>query len=274
VFAEDDINSEQLGFIQEKIAEGLGRMDLLDTRWNKILKVMPDDRLKESSEAGGTAHHISANIRIGSETLGSIAIFGAEKFGFSAHANLRMITQEFSWIAKLTLLYEENKLLANTDSTTKLYNYRYFWQKLEEEIRKFKRYGHPLSIVALDIDRFKLVNEYYGHQAGDILLSELGRLLRSTVREVDTAARDGGDEFVVMVPETNVEGAAILAERIRASIEKTPFPAARDPVSITVSVGVVEMNDSFEGTTDLLMAAKKALLKAKEEGMNRVHVHA
>ncbi len=171
-------------------------------------------------------------------------------------------------------LYEETKHLATTDSITGLYNVRYFYQALEKDIARSERYHHPLSLIIMDIDNFKRYNDTYGHLAGDDLLRELASLLQKITRASDTVARYGGEEFTIILPETDTEGAALLAKRIQGVVRKHPF-AIRDTDivgKITVSLGVATYPHHANSGKELVDAADKALLGAKREGKDRLYI--
>ncbi len=158
--------------------------------------------------------------------------------------------------------------MAETDSLTSIYNRRKFFELLDQEIRRVERYNRFLSVVLLDIDHFKKVNDIYGHDAGDYVLKRMTRLIRKDIRITDTFARYGGEEFVLILPETNLEGAKIQIERVRKIIEKASFAKVGH---ITISAGIAEF---IEGDTrkSLVKRADEALYLAKKEGRNRVRV--
>lgn len=166
-----------------------------------------------------------------------------------------------------------------TDVLTGCQNRQYLARRLPEEIARSARHATPLSALLLDADHFKSVNDNYGHLAGDALLRALARRLRGTLRACDVAVRYGGEEFLVLLPQTRLHDAARLAERVRAVVANDPFPLdERHTVRVTVSVGVAELRPPFhteepEGLGEqLLGAADAALYRAKASGRNRVAV--
>jgi diguanylate cyclase (GGDEF)-like protein len=162
---------------------------------------------------------------------------------------------------------------ATTDRMTKLFSHHYFQQNLGEEVNRAHRYGAVFCLIMLDIDHFKKFNDTYGHLQGDVIIKDIARILRSSVRSIDFTARYGGEEFAVILPEVNGQGAAVVAERIRRSIEKHPFPGEEGPLHVTVSIGVAEFKPSRMRTASQLIAeADKALYQSKEMGRNRVSV--
>jgi two-component system cell cycle response regulator len=172
--------------------------------------------------------------------------------------------------AKQAELYEK---LAHTDGLTGLYNYRFFHQLLSVEMSRAQRFHRPLSLIMLDLDHFKAYNDVYGHPAGDHALRQLARLLRRSSRSYDLVARYGGDEFVIILPETGKGTAAEVAERIR--IFAGDLRVRRDDVRpggrITVSLGVASFPEDATETGDLIRKADRALYQAKARGRNRIY---
>jgi two-component system cell cycle response regulator len=164
--------------------------------------------------------------------------------------------------------------LAHTDPLTDLLNRRALASQLQNEIERVRRYDAPLSVLMLDLDHFKTVNDTYGHLVGDSVLAEFGRVLQRGTRTVDIVARYGGEEFVVALPETNYEGAMAYAERLRERIEAHPFrSASAQPVSLTASIGIATFPaPGVDGFETLLASADAALYRAKQDGRNRVAV--
>jgi diguanylate cyclase (GGDEF)-like protein len=160
--------------------------------------------------------------------------------------------------------------LAATDGLTGLINRRQFNHRLDTEIARARRYRNPLSLALFDIDDFKKINDLYGHPIGDRILGELGRLIIANVRESDIPARYGGEEFALILPETLRMDAYELLERLRSLIEGTVFCLPDNPMTVTVSVGVTQMEGDRPQAYELIEAADAALYDAKKQGKNRV----
>lgn len=154
------------------------------------------------------------------------------------------------------------------DGLTGLYNHRYFRRELQRRINEAERYGLSLCLAMFDIDHFKQVNDQFGHQAGDVVLQQLADLLTRTTREADIVCRYGGEEFVVLLPETERKEALKLSERIRKGVEEQTFKKVG---KITVSGGVAEFPDDETSDTGLIKTADKRLYDAKESGRNAIH---
>ncbi|TNC98397.1 MAG: diguanylate cyclase [Gallionellaceae bacterium] len=195
--------------------------------------------------------------------FGAIFVWQTIKLSLQTAADLR----------RIDLLEAENI----TDPLTKVYNRRYLDRRLEEEVARSRRYALGLSILLLDIDHFKRVNDTYGHQAGDVALSVLGSLLKADLRDLDVVARYGGEEFLVICTNTGIDGAALVAERLRHLIESYPVEiadasGASQNIQISISVGVAGLSASVDSKEKLVQAADRALYRAKGDGRNRVVV--
>jgi diguanylate cyclase (GGDEF)-like protein len=173
---------------------------------------------------------------------------------------------------KQTTDFESVEYSASIDPLTKLFTRGHFAQRFEVEIRRSKSYGHSLSVLLIDIDHFKNVNDTYGHAAGDLILMKLGQILRKVIRSSDLPARFGGEEFVVMMTSANKEQAFTTADNLRKIIESTEFkiPGRESPLMMTVSGGVSTFPQDGGTTTDLLRVADESLYEAKQAGRNRI----
>jgi len=173
-------------------------------------------------------------------------------------------------------LREKNRKLeelSNTDDLTKLYNRRYFMEVFELEFQRAKRYGSYLSFIMMDIDNFKDFNDTYGHLLGDEILLEVARILKKNLRVNDQIGRYGGEEFALMMPETDLKGAMVVAERHRKQVEDFTLHKGNEKLKITISLGVATYPDPrVEKLDDLIKLADDALLEAKSGGRNRIQV--
>jgi two-component system cell cycle response regulator len=160
--------------------------------------------------------------------------------------------------------------LSNTDGLTRVTNRRHFMELLELEFIRARRYGSTMSYVMIDIDHFKSINDKHGHQVGDQALVGVASVLQDDLRRNDLVGRYGGEEFSLLLPETGVEGARVVAERYRKRIEDKVFQLTDGTLKLTASLGVAELNDNMKDTDALVRCADRALYKAKHDGRNRV----
>lgn len=169
------------------------------------------------------------------------------------------------------LLLENKRLraLSVTDDLTGIYNRRYFYERLDEERNLAERYGHTLSVMILDIDNFKAVNEVFGHLTGDALLKEFPGVVKIGLRKGDIFTRYGGDEFAVILPHTSGRAALTAAEHIRRAMQSTDFESIKSH-RFTLSVGVAEVNRETKDAYEAVRRADRALYEAKRRGKNRV----
>ena len=191
---------------------------------------------------------------------------------------IRIESEREELIARLSKEVTERKLaqdelqkLARTDALTGLFNRRYFFEIAEKEFAESIRYGRPLSVIILDLDLFKEINDTYGHLVGDQALIHIGELLLKAIRTPDTAARYGGEEFVVLLPETESSQAMLFAERLRKLVDDSPTQNGNDSISLTASFGVAGYQTKDGETFDQLISkADQALYMAKGNGRNQV----
>lgn len=165
---------------------------------------------------------------------------------------------------------EELERLATTDGMTGVYNRRHFLTLADREWAKARRYDRPLSFLMIDIDHFKSINDDFGHQIGDDMIVHLASLARDCKRECDVLARIGGEEFALLLPETDVAEAQVIAERLRAEVAATSLLAEAGAISATISIGVATSSAEMTDISDMMKAADRALYDAKRAGRNRV----
>lgn len=164
----------------------------------------------------------------------------------------------------------ELRRLATTDTLTGLPNRRYFIERMEQELERFHRYHKPVAVLMLDLDHFKLVNDRYGHAQGDAVLCHFAELVKDTLRKIDLVGRLGGEEFAILLPDTDAEGASLYAERLRQRVEESPCQSEQASIPFTVSIGLTLFLEQDEGCDPPLARADAALYSAKEKGRNRV----
>lgn len=166
--------------------------------------------------------------------------------------------------------HEEIYRLTTVDGLTECFNKRYFLEALERELNRAARYRRDLSLAMLDIDHFKKINDTHGHLAGDHVLRELSRILSGSVRKQEIFCRYGGEEFAVIIPEVDLDGARIVCEKLRTLVEQHPFSYNQTPIPVTISLGVHAYSNPEETTEEFIAHADANLYKAKSGGRNRV----
>jgi two-component system cell cycle response regulator len=186
----------------------------------------------------------------------------------NVHYNLARIIRELE--ASRAALARQ----ATTDPLTGRANRRYFLERADECLAKNQRYETRCSVIMIDVDHFKRVNDEHGHDTGDQLLRAIGDRLHKVVREVDTVARIGGEEFAVLLPDTNLLGAAIMAERLRKSVDQQDFKCGHCSMHVTVSAGIASFDsDGAESVREVMRVADRRLYLAKQLGRNRIAVN-
>ncbi|MEV0897913.1 diguanylate cyclase [Actinoplanes sp. NPDC049802] len=208
-------------------------------------------------------------------TLGVLALYdrlGGPAFSDADLRTLRTFAGQAGVAVHNVRVHEEAQRLSLTDPLTGLWNYRYLREVLRREVERASRFGRMLTVLVLDLDHFKEVNDTYGHTAGDQVLGEFARRIRIGLREVDVAFRQGGEEFVVLLPETDAYGGVIVAERLGAAVRDWPVPVdprrpgLDDRISISVSIGIAVFPEHGGTAQEVLDAADEALYAAKHAG--------
>ncbi|MFU2208296.1 GGDEF domain-containing protein [Solidesulfovibrio sp. C21] len=216
---------------------------------------------------------IRLSLRAGGETFGALILYRdqGKALGKDQVQALYASINHLALALRNAALFSQVKIRADHDGLTRIHNRRAFDERLVEELRRHQRYHHPLSLLMLDIDHFKTINDRFGHLVGDHVLREVGRLLSDTLRSTDFTARYGGEEFTVILPQTAEEPSRVLAERLRGVIEEARFNHDGQDFSITVSIGAATMvPGSLTKRKELLEKADKALYQAKKLGRNQV----
>jgi|GEM_PF-990772 len=174
----------------------------------------------------------------------------------------------------LSLIIEKQRLFeqAITDSLTRLYVRRFFLASLEKELARARRYKTELSLVLIDIDHFKKFNDKYGHQVGDLVLKETAQRIFESIRAVDTPGRYGGEELAIILPQTNLNDAVLVSERIRKAVASISYPSNEKSLNVTISIGVTSLSGRNPTLEEFIEESDKAMYKAKEGGRNQVAV--
>jgi len=185
----------------------------------------------------------------------------------------RILAQQFLIGFKRTLLYKKMQELSITDTLTRLFSRRHFLERFKEELRRCKKFKYKFSFLMVDIDKFKEINDQYGHLVGDAILREVSQTVKETIRQIDFVGRYGGEELSIILVETDKQQAYFAAERLRKAIESKIIKVYDEELKVTVSVGIATFSDDASTQDALLECADKALYLAKQAGRNRVSVY-
>jgi len=196
----------------------------------------------------------------------SRGIQGSDKEKFN------ILVQQFLLGVKRAFLYKKIQELTITDSLTQVFNRRYFALRFNEELERSKDFNYKLSFLMLDIDHFKGYNDHFGHLVGDTILREVADTIKENMRQIDFMGRYGGEEFAIVLTETDKEQARFAAERFRKAVESKEIKAYDENLKVTISIGIAVFPDDANDPQKLINKADQALYKAKESGRNRVCV--
>ena len=208
------------------------------------------------------------------EVIGVLSVQAAQPNAYDSK-QIRLvetIAQQTSIAMDNAKLFEKTQEMAITDSLTGLFNRRYYYVILDNEIERAKRYQSPLSLIMIDIDHFKQVNDKFGHLAGDEVLQSVSEMSKKLLRQIDKMFRYGGEEFMIILPETKQEEALNVAERIRSTIAETAIKIKKGSVKLTVSIGVSEYGENHTAPNEFIESVDRAMYDAKKAGRNCVRV--
>ncbi len=205
--------------------------------------------------------------------IGGICFYTRQDMDYASFRYFDIMISELLAIFKMKYQYTEKEFMSVLDGLTGLYNRRQFEISLEQEYNRTKRHPSDFSLAILDIDFFKKVNDTYGHQYGDYVLKTVADLMKAAFRKTDLLYRYGGEEMVMMMPETNIEGAVIPVQRLRRMVEDYDFEYNGVKAKVTVSIGLTTNYQEFNTHSEMLKSADEALYKAKESGRNRVMLY-
>lgn len=232
------------------------------------------DLLREAAEVNSLAPMIMLTSHSGYEVDAEAMRAGAADYLIKTQVSTPLLERSIRYAIQHSRLIKNLRKLASHDELTGLHNRRAMDELLKEETDRHRRYGRPAALVMLDVDRFKSINDSYGHLVGDEVLRWLAQLLRETIRTVDIPARYGGEELAVILPEMNSRQALEMAERVRRRVAVSPFVArgregGATHIPITISLGVAGLPDDALSAAELIAAADRGLYAAKHGGRNR-----
>lgn len=210
---------------------------------------------------------ITIPLNIQEELIGYLV---ADGVGIEDKERFYILSQQFLLGIKRAILYQEVQELAITDSLTIVFNRRYYLERFREEIKRSGKFNYKFSCLMIDIDYFKSFNDRYGHIVGDAILRELSRTIQETIRQIDLIGRYGGEEFSVILSETDKDVAGLAAERIRSAVQDRRIRVYDEELKITVSIGISTFPQDGKDIERLIDKADSALYQAKQAGRNRV----
>ena len=269
---EKKINSGEMECTRIKVGEGIAGRVAIEKKYLLVNEAREDERFKKSASSYVDSI-LCMPLIANDEVIGVVNLTNKQKGGKFGTEDVDLLSTLANQAA-ITIYNARLYHLAITDGLTQLRIHRYFQQRLDEEILRAEKFGHPLSLIMSDIDHFKTFNDTYGHQEGDIVLMDTAKIFRFTAREVDIAARYGGEEFAIILPETGIEEAKALAEEIRKKVEAHEYPSKQGKLKVTISLGVSTFPQHAKEKKALVEAADQALYRAKEGGRNRVEIAA
>ncbi len=238
----------------------------------KCLKDPEDEGLVLNAEM---SNRLFYSMEIGDTRIGALHLIRKADKPFSKHERnlVSMMVSTLTLALRNSEVHREVQELATTDSLTGLFNNRYFHESLSRTVKSTMRYQNPVSLLMVDMDNFKQINDQYGHQAGDAVLQEISKRLIRSLREIDVPARYGGDEIAIILPETSVEQAFYAAKRLKRLLEEEPIAFKGQYIKVTASFGVASCpNPAIKSVEDVIAVADKALYDAKKYGRNRIEV--
>jgi len=209
-------------------------------------------------------------LQIGKKSLGSLAVKGLKENDVE---KFHILAQQFLLGLKRAVLYQHVQEMATLDSLTHIFTRRYWFQRCNEELERSKKFNYNLSCLMIDIDRFKDINDTYGHLVGDAVLVAVARVIKENIRQIDIQGKYGGEEFCVILTETDVQESQFVAERIRQALQDTSIQAYDETLRVTISIGIAGFPNDSQDLTALVDKADQALYQAKETGRNRVCIY-
>jgi two-component system cell cycle response regulator len=236
------------------------------------LDVICEGPAQESPDSGiDFRDKVRFPVEAAGELLGSLLAVGKEKrLGGDDRATLELLAKELGLLVKNMFLLEETRRLANSDGLTGLQNRRRTTERLEAEMERARRFGITLSVILCDVDHFKQVNDRFGHNIGDEVLMRVASMLQETLHQQDLVGRWGGEEFLVILPDTDLEGGILVGERLRRAVEALP-PVVSGPERVTCSIGIAA-HAGDDSSAVFVDRADQALYRAKKNGRNRLEI--
>ncbi len=237
---------------------------------NKYINVCDCRFLKSGDELAEEQDYVRLPLKIDAEEIGILAVSGLD---LKEIDKFHILAQQFLLGIKRAVLYKKVQELAITDSLTQVFSRRYLLERLKEELERSKKYKHAFSFFMIDIDNFKSYNDRYGHLVGDAVLREIAKTIKENIRQVDLVGRYGGEEFSLILPETDREQSLIAAERIRQAVENKLIKVYDEDLRVAISIGISAFPKDGKSAQTIIERADQALYRAKQTGKNKVCYH-
>ncbi len=277
VYSDDAVSKGDLEKLKDVVVATFEKQSSATVEENFHVRVSRNVALKDSTDDSSEVDDLDSvfvPILVEDSIAGILGLFG-EKGSLPGDVGdvLHLVASRAACVLGNAAIHRDTKMLALTDGLTGLLNHRAFHDRLDQEYERFRRYGSHLSLIVADLDDLKKFNDTYGHPVGDEVLRIIGAMLREASRETDVLARYGGDEFVILLPQTNAQNAYNMGERIRKKINDYSFSINGEDVRSSVTMGVATVPDeSITSSHDFLESADRALYEAKRQGKNRLAV--
>ncbi len=266
-----NINKSVLSDVQYDFFKKMEEFRTLKNTKFEVVRILLGKEL--SYEFSDLKSKIIIPLMFDKKLIGGICFYTRQNMDYASFRYFDIMISELLAIFKMKYQYTEKEFMSVLDGLTGLYNRRQFEIGLEQEYNRTKRHPSDFSLAILDIDFFKKVNDTYGHQYGDYVLKTVASLMKQAFRKTDLLYRYGGEELIMIMPETNIEGAIIPVQRLRRMIEEYDFDYNGVKAKVTASIGLTMNYQEFNSPADILKSADEALYKAKESGRNRVVLH-
>ncbi|MCX5703008.1 MAG: GGDEF domain-containing protein, partial [Candidatus Omnitrophica bacterium] len=241
--------------------------DIFKERIKRYVAISDCRFLKLDADLAGYASYTVLPLKIHKSQIGYLVARGIKE---KDRDKFHILAQQFLVGARRAFLYHKVQELAITDSLTSVFNRRYFFEKLDEEIKRAKKFKHRFSFLMIDIDHFKSFNDRYGHLVGDAVLREVAGAIKENIRQIDFMGRYGGEELSIVLVETEKDQAEYAAERIRQAVESRRLAVYDEVLEATISIGISMFPDDGNAAASLIDKADQALYLAKQAGRNRV----
>jgi diguanylate cyclase (GGDEF)-like protein len=260
--------------IREEVAEAIPgtlirKMASLAEEQEKKIRVMIEGSPAAGQPSSDDLRSVIVPLITNMKTHGYAGIYRNAPFDYQEESVFKRFCAHIATALEKISLFEEIKALSTNDGLTGLYNHLFIMARLEQEVVRSQRYGAPLSVLMFDIDDFKEINDRFGHLAGDAVLTEMARLLQGGLRSIDSVGRFGGEEFLVVLPETDGNAAMLIGDRLRESLSSHIFCYEKGTMQVSVSGGVAMYRDNRDAGK-LVGLADENLYRAKKEGKNMV----